>query len=126
MTYSEIVTRTAEVFEDAGIAILVVGALVTVVRWLQRLAAHEDGTAQYKGARRDFGRSVLLGLEVFVAGDIIRTVGIKPTFTSVGVLGLIVLVRTFLSFSLEIELDGVLPWKARSEVGAEDQVVSGP
>jgi hypothetical protein len=57
------------------------------------------------------GRSILLGLEILVAADIIRTIAITPTFTTVGVLGLIVVVRTFLSFSLEAELDGQWPWK---------------
>jgi hypothetical protein len=57
------------------------------------------------------GRSILLGLEILVAADIIRTIAITPTFTTVGVLGLIVVVRTFLSFSLEAELDGQWPWR---------------
>ena len=65
----------------------------------------------YEELRRSLGRSILLGLEILVAADIIRTIAITPTFTTVGVLGLIVVVRTFLSFSLEAELDGQWPWK---------------
>jgi uncharacterized membrane protein len=62
------------------------------------------------------GRAILLGLEFLVGGDIIRTVAVSPTFTSVGVLALIVLVRTFLSFSLEVELDGRWPWQGKGPV----------
>ena len=61
--------------------------------------------------RRYFGTSILLGLEVLVAADLIRTVAVEPTMSNVLVLGLIVLIRTFLSFSLEIEMDGVVPWR---------------
>ena len=61
--------------------------------------------------RRYFGRSILLGIEVLVAADLIRTVAVDPTMENVLVLGLIVLIRTFLSFSLEIELEGVVPWR---------------
>lgn len=63
----------------------------------------------------NLGKSILLGLELLVAGDIINTVGIEPTMNSVMLLGLIVLIRTFLSFSLSIELEGVLPWKKKVE-----------
>jgi uncharacterized membrane protein len=67
----------------------------------------------YTTARRNVGRSVLLGLEVLVAGDIIRTVAVDPSFTSVGVLAVIVLVRTFLSFTIELEISGRWPWQQR-------------
>jgi uncharacterized membrane protein len=60
--------------------------------------------------RTVFGRSILLGLEFLVAADIIRTVAVQPSLQNVGVLGLIVLIRTFLSFSLEVEIDGSWPW----------------
>lgn len=74
----------------------------------QRNHPEVDG---YDLFRRKLGRSILLGLEFLVAADIINTVSIKPTMESVTILGLIVLIRTFLSFSLEIELEGKLPWK---------------
>jgi hypothetical protein len=70
------------------------------------------GRAQsYEDLRRSLGCSILLGLEILVAADIIRTIAITPTFTTVGMLGLIVVVRTLLSFSLEAELDGQWPWR---------------
>ena len=68
--------------------------------------------------RATFGRSVLLGLEVLVAGDIIRTVAVEPTLENLLVLGLLVLIRTFLSWSLEVEIDGRWPWQAASRIEA--------
>lgn len=65
----------------------------------------------YRGYRRRVGRSILLGLEFLVAGDIIRTVAVAPTYASVGVLAVIVLIRTFLSFSLDLEITGRWPWQ---------------
>jgi uncharacterized membrane protein len=72
-----------------------------------------DFAATYRLYRQSLGRAILLGLEFLVAGDIIRTVAVSPTFAGVGVLAVIVLVRTFLSFSLEAELDGRPPWQRR-------------
>jgi uncharacterized membrane protein len=69
----------------------------------------------YRRFRQDVGRAILLGLELLVAADIIRTVAIRPTLESVGVLAGIVLVRTFLSFSLDVELTGVWPWRRGPE-----------
>jgi uncharacterized membrane protein len=72
----------------------------------------------YRGLRLDLGRAILVALELLIVADIIRSVAIDPTFASVGVLGLIVLVRTFLSWSLEVEIDGVWPWdRARLQKG---------
>jgi uncharacterized membrane protein len=110
VSYEQTISDVSRAVEVAGIATLVTGGLyalgafgVHVVRGGQ---AHS-----YEELRRSLGRSILLGLEILVAADIIRTIAITPTFTSVGVLGLIVVVRTFLSFSLEAELDGQWPWR---------------
>jgi len=72
-----------------------------------------DTEAAYRTARRNVGRSVLLGVEVLIIADIVLTVTIDPTVESAVSLALIVLVRTFLSFSLEIELEGKVPWRRR-------------
>ncbi|MEQ7124188.1 DUF1622 domain-containing protein [Actinopolymorpha sp. B11F2] len=98
-----------------GVAAIVVGTLVSTVLAAIQLARHEAGA--YRVYRRRIGRSILLGLEFLVAGDIIRTVAVQPTFTSVGVLALIVAIRTFLSFSLELEVTGRWPWR-KAEEGA--------
>src|SRR3954468_19173121 len=99
--------------DAAGVAIVVVGVVVATVLAL-RLALQGHGGA-YESYRRLLGRSILLGLELLVAGDIIRTVAVAPTFRSVGVLAMIVLIRTFLSFSLELEITGRWPWQKKPD-----------
>ena len=89
-----------------GVAVIVAGILLAGAR-----TAIPRAEGRYANCRRDVGRAVLLGLELLVAGDIIRTVAIAPTVESVGVLAAIVLIRTFLSFSLEMEVNGRLPWQ---------------
>lgn len=96
--------------EGLGIAVIVVGVVVSFARYGTQLAARTDDA--YRTARRSIGRSILLGLELLVAGDIIRTVGVDPTFESVGVLAAIVAIRTFLSFTLEVEITSRWPWQA--------------
>ncbi len=93
-----------------GVAVIVAGTTLAAGLAL-RSAAGGDREAAYGGFRRNIGRSILLGLEILVAGDIIRTVAIEPTIDSLVVLGGIVLIRTFLSFSLEVELSGTWPWR---------------
>jgi uncharacterized membrane protein len=93
-----------------GVAVIVAGiALATGLALRMVFAGERDGA--YLRFRRGVGRSILLGIEILVAGDIIRTVAIEPTFDSILVLGGIILIRTFLSFSLEVELTGTWPWR---------------
>lgn len=106
----DIIETIGLVIDVVGVGIIVVGAIVATVAFLRRLRT-ETMTDAYALYRIALGRAILLGLEFLVAGDIIRTVAISPTFQSVGVLGLIVLVRTFLSFALEVELEGRWPWE---------------
>ena len=108
MTYTQIMDHVAQAFEVVGVAVLVGGFGIGLVRALADALRHAP-QGIYVMLRRYFGRSILLGLEVLVAADLIRTVAVEPTMENVLVLGLIVLIRTFLSFSLEIEIDGVLP-----------------
>jgi uncharacterized membrane protein len=102
--------NVVKAFEVAGVVILAVGSIVALVRAATVLARGEPHEA-YQTARRGIGRSVLLGLEVLIIADIVQTITIDPTVESAVTLGLVVLVRTFLSFSLEIELEGTLPWR---------------
>lgn len=108
----EIIEKTGAFLDLAGVLVIAVGitiaTVVFLVRWWRRRVID-----LYRPYRQGVGRAILLGLEFLVGGDIIRTVAVSPTFTSVGVLGLIVLVRTFLSFSLEVELDGRWPWQGK-------------
>ncbi len=97
-------------FEVGGVTLLVVGSLaafVTAALSYRRIG----GLRAYEGARRNVGRAILLGLEFLIIADIVLTITVDPTLASALALGLIVLVRTFLSFSLEIELEGSLPWR---------------
>lgn len=118
MTYTEIMNHVAQAFEVVGVAVLVGGFALGLIRALID-TLHRAHLGIYVMLRRYFGRSILLGLEVLVAADLIRTVAVEPTVENVLVLGLIVLIRTFLSFSLEIEIDGVLPWRRRPHGAAQ-------
>ena len=98
-------------FELAGVAVLVVGTVVAFVRFLYFLIRFRDTSSAYRHLRLYLGRSIIVGLEILIAADIIRSVVIDPTFMSVGVLGLLVLIRTFLSWALEVEINGEWPWQ---------------
>ena len=87
------------------------GSILAFGRYVVTIIRFRDGPAAFRGLRLYLGRSIVLGLELLIAADIIRSVAIEPTFTSVGVLGLIVLIRTFLSWSLEVEINGEWPWQ---------------
>jgi uncharacterized membrane protein len=94
--------------DAAGVAAITLATLTASIRFLASLLRKEDG---YQRFRQDLGRGILLGLEFLVAGDIIRTVAVEPTLESVSVLGLVVLIRSFLSLTLEVELQGTFPWR---------------
>jgi uncharacterized membrane protein len=106
--------------EYAALAIEVVGALVivagvvrvAVTRGTIRFLLHLDTPGAFESYKHQLGRSLLLGLEFLVAGDVVRTVALDPTLNNVAVLGLLVLIRTFLSWSLAVEIDGRWPWQA--------------
>lgn len=116
MSFDETIETVGKAVDVLGVATMIAGIGVAAA-----LALHErgrlDAAAVYRGFRRRLGRSILLGLELLVAADIIRTVAISPTFESVGVLALIVAIRTFLSFALEIELEGRWPWQRATPPG---------
>ncbi|WP_028278484.1 DUF1622 domain-containing protein [Arthrobacter sp. H5] len=99
--------------EVAGVIVIVAGMLVATLLAAAALMKRKERDI-YDTYRRRLGRSILLGLEFLVAGDIIRTVAVTPTFYSVGILALIILIRTFLSFSLELEITGKWPWQKSS------------
>ena len=98
--------------DGVGVFIVAGGMVVATLRLVPRLRdrAHDTGN-YYSLYRQDVGRAILLGLEFLIAGDIIRTVVVAPTLQNVVVLGLIVLIRTFLSLSLQLEIEGKLPWQ---------------
>lgn len=101
--------------EFAGIAVIVLGSLVLCWHFARALRQGESIGRAYHLLRRNLGRVILLGLEFLVAADIMRTVTTRPSFAELGVLGALVLIRTFLSFALEIEINGKLPWRMDNE-----------
>ena len=112
MDFKHVVDLFGIGFELVGVAVLVIGALQALVTYLIAFFRQRDAPIAFHDLRQKVGKSILLGLELLVAADIIRSVAIDPTFASVGVLGLIVAVRTFLSWSLEVEINGKWPWQS--------------
>ncbi len=104
--------------DGVGVCIVVGGAFFATVRLAVR-RMHGAGS-YYVTYRQDVGRAILLGLEFLIAGDLIRTVVVAPTMQNVAVLGLIVLIRTFLSLSLQLEIEGRLPWRRDVPLQAQD------
>ena len=117
MHFEEWMELAVKAFEVVGVAILAVGSVIALVRAAMSMVRGERSST-YERARRDVGRSILLGLEVLIIADIVETITIDPTLESALSLALIVAVRTFLSFSLEIELDGIVPWQKRNTAKA--------
>jgi uncharacterized membrane protein len=107
--FRELMEIIGTAVDGVGVFIVAAGALVATARLLVR-CRHNTGH-YYSTYRQDIGRAILLGLEFLIAGDIIRTVVVAPTIQNVLVLGLIVLIRTFLSLSLQLEIEGRLPWR---------------
>lgn len=117
MAFTDAVETVGKAVDVAGVATIVIGSVAAIA--MSVLRTGPGASDRYRTLRQRLGRAILLGLELLVAADIIRTVAVTPTFTSAGVLGIIVVIRTFLSFSLEVELEGRWPWqpKPRTEVG---------
>ncbi|MDN3312073.1 DUF1622 domain-containing protein [Microbacterium oryzae] len=123
MDFQEIVEGFGKVVDAAGVIAIVLGALAAVVFAIGGMAQRKQNV--YGRFRRFLGRSILLGLELLVAADIIRTVAVTPSLDSVGVLAVIVVIRTFLSWSLELEITGRWPWQ-KAGVAEEEQEQPAP
>ena len=108
----DFITRVIEV---GGIAIIVLGILGASIAVLWQVLRGRSGSEAFSLYRSNLGRAILLGLEFLVAADIINTVAIEPTLQSLLILGGIVLIRTFLSFSLEVEIEGRWPWERHKD-----------
>jgi len=114
--YRELMEGIGTAIDAVGVLVIVVGALLATGRFLFR--RQEEAGNSYRLYRQSLGRAILLGLEFLVAGDIIRTVAVAPTLDNVLILGLIVLIRTFLSMALQLEVDGRWPWQRAVEARA--------
>ena len=117
MSLVEIIEGIGKTIDAIGVAVIAVGAIAALVMTYAKGRRAEGGA--YEFFRRRLGRAILLGLEFLVAADIIRTVAVTPSAESVAVLGGIVLIRTFLSFSLQLEVTGAWPWQQRSVAAAD-------
>jgi uncharacterized membrane protein len=113
LTYEETIEDVVKVVEAVGAGIMIFGGLGAFVVFALRARRAEALEGAYPALRRDLSRCILLGLEVLIIADIVRTIIVDPTLESVGVLGIIVVIRILLSFSLEVEIDGVWPWHRR-------------
>ncbi len=110
MTFKTLIENIGFIIDGIGVAVIVAGLVLASIRYLSSGINVPDGYKQY---RQNLGRGILLGLEFLVAADIIRTVATVPTLQGVLVLGLIVVIRTFLSIALQVELEGRWPWRPK-------------
>ncbi|MET3808279.1 putative membrane protein [Nakamurella sp. UYEF19] len=123
MTFVGVVESVGQGIDASGVAVIVIGGMAAAVAAGLRMTQHQSQV--YQRLRQQLGRTILLGLELLVAADIIRTVAVTPTVQSVVVLAGIVLIRTFLSFSLELEITGRWPW-SKAPAAPPDSTAGGP
>jgi uncharacterized membrane protein len=110
------VGRGADIVEAIAVTLIVGYIIIATLQWLTRSVRHWQFTLEhYQVFRANLGRALLLGLEILVAADVVRTVALAPTLINVAALGLLVVVRTFLSWSIVLEIEGRWPWQARPE-----------
>ncbi len=125
MTYDEVIGGIVQVVEAVGCGVMVFGGIWALGRFVMAVVGHQAGDT-YSRLRRDLGRVILLGLEILIIADIVRTVIVDPSIESVVVLGLIVVIRIILSFSLEVEIEGTWPWSRWKLAGAGRQPARQP
>jgi len=113
--YREVMDGVGRAIDAVGVLVIVAGAVLATGRFFAR--RHGSAGKSYRLYRQDLGRAILLGLEFLIAGDIIRTVVVAPTLENIVILGLIVLIRTFLSMALQLEVEGRWPWQRAEETG---------
>ena len=123
LMFRDVVESIGLIIDGIGVVAIVTGLIVATVRYAAQ--GSREGTG-YRRFRQDLGRGILLGLEFLVAADIIRTVAVDPTMEGVVVLGLIVLIRTFLSMALQVEVEGRWPWQPMESPPAQPRPVAEP
>jgi uncharacterized membrane protein len=109
-------------FEAVAVAVLIFGTTLFTGRFIKGMFSETDRSRAYRDFRKGFGRTLLLALDLLVAADIILTVTLELSFETLGMLGLLVLIRTFLHFILELEVSGRWPWQSRIRVGDDSDV----
>jgi uncharacterized membrane protein len=118
MSFQQAMEHVAQVFEAVGALVLVTGLVVSIGLAVRSWRHDHVGLRAWQVLRDSFGNVILLGLEILVAADLVRTVAVAPTIENVVILGVIVLIRTLLSFSLEVEIEGVAPWRRALTTGS--------
>jgi uncharacterized membrane protein len=110
----EIIELVGQSVDVAGVVVMVLGMLMSTLYFLNNRRRGHNPAEAYQNYRHGIGRAILLGLEILIVADIIRTIALEPTFSSLGILAIIILIRTFLSATLELELEGRWPWQRRA------------
>jgi uncharacterized membrane protein len=110
VVYDDIISDVVRVVEGVGAAVMVIGGAVALLAAIPAAVDPARRSDAYQTLRRNLGRVILIGLEVLIIGDIVRTIVVEPTVNGVLVLGIIVVIRIVLSFALEVEIDGHWPW----------------
>ena len=111
MQFTDIISLAGYGIETVGVLVVLIGSAIASIAYLRTFRRQAEGVA-YRTFRRQLGRSIILGLEFLIAGDIIRTVIVADTLENIAILGLIILIRTFLSVTLHLEVEGRWPWQA--------------
>lgn len=120
MSFERVMTDAVKAFEVLGVLILIMGGFLALVGCVIELARGEVPSRVFDDVRTRLGRAILLGLEILVIADIIRTIVVSPTLSSALSLGLIVVVRIALSFAIDVEVDGVAPWRKAATAPSSD------
>jgi uncharacterized membrane protein len=120
VVFERVMNDAVKAFEVLGVLILIVGGFIALVGCIIELARGEDASRVFDDVRARLGRAILLGLEILVVADIIRTIVVSPTLSSALTLGLIVVVRIALSFAIDVEVDGVAPWRKAATPPSSD------
>jgi uncharacterized membrane protein len=120
VVFERVMNDAVKAFEVLGVLILIVGGFIALVGCIIELARGEDASRVFDDVRARLGRAILLGLEILVVADIIRTIVVSPTLSSALTLGLIVVVRIALSFAIDVEVDGVAPWRKAAAAASSD------
>lgn len=119
MNYTDVMDFVSKVVDGVGVGIIAVGAVVTTVAFIRdRIGRGLSSEEAYGRYRQGLGRSILIGLEFLIAGDIIRTIVVSPTFTNIGILAILVAIRSFLSIELQMEIEGHWPWQHYARMGS--------
>ncbi len=119
MQFTDIISIAGYAIEAVGVLVIVIGSAISSLVFLRTVRARAEGVA-YRCYRRQLGRSIILGLEFLIAGDIIRTVVVADTLENVAILGLIIIVRAFLSLTLHLEVEGRWPWQGEAALARRD------